>query len=67
MKFDEDRYIITDNGNVGKIALVLFILGLVSSVAGYMFDSKQFFHSYLVSFMFWTSISLGGLFMVMIH
>jgi hypothetical protein len=34
---------------------------------GYFIDSGQFFHSYLTAFTFWCTITLGGLFFVMIH
>ena len=43
------------------------IVGLIASAVGYFLDDKQFFFSYLTSFTFYTTISLGALFMVMIH
>jgi hypothetical protein len=43
------------------------IVGLIASAVGYFLDDKQFFFSYLTSFTIYTTISLGALFMVMIH
>jgi len=67
MKFEAGTYRITERGNVGKIALVIGVIGLLASAAGYFVDSKQFFFSYLTSFVFWTTIALGGLFFTMLH
>ncbi len=67
MKFDNQTYLLTDKGKFGNIALIIGILGLVLSAVGWFSDSKQFYHSYLVSFVFWVSIALGGLFFVMLH
>jgi hypothetical protein len=53
-----------------KVPRALFGLGtvgLIASVVGYFMDADQFFFSYLVSFVFFTSISLSALLMVMLH
>jgi len=43
------------------------IAGLILSAIGYFINSDQFFFSYLTSFVFFTSLGLGALFLVMIH
>ena len=43
-----------------------FILGVVStalSYLGYLNDVEHFYHSYLVSFVFWMTLSLGCMFL----
>tara|TARA_Y100000994_G_C15643261_1_gene422157 strand:- start:24 stop:1160 length:1137 start_codon:yes stop_codon:yes gene_type:complete len=47
-----------------------FILGVVStalSYLGYLNDIEHFYHSYLVSFVFWMTLSLGCMFFVLMH
>ena len=47
-----------------------FYLGLFSSILsylGYINDAKHFYHSYLVSFVFWITLSCGCMFFVMMH
>ncbi len=67
MKVDPKSYLLKDKGSLGKIALVIGVLGLLLSVIGYINDSKQFYFSYLTSFAFWVSLGLGGLFFTMLH
>jgi uncharacterized membrane protein YsdA (DUF1294 family) len=62
MNFDSTTYRITESGNFGKIALVIGIVGLALSAVGFMFDSTHFYFSYLVAFVFWVTLALGGLF-----
>jgi hypothetical protein len=45
---------------IGVVALV------ICAVAGF-FDSGSFFHSYLVAYVFWVSLALGSLGIVMLH
>ncbi|MCA9740465.1 hypothetical protein KC734_02940 [candidate division KSB1 bacterium] len=51
----------------GKIALIFGGAGLLLSAVGFFLDAKQFYHSYLAAFVFWTTIALGGLFFTMLH
>ena len=51
----------------GKIALIFGGAGLMLSAVGFFLDAKQFYHSYLAAFVFWTTIALGGLFFTMLH
>ena len=67
MKVDPKSYLVKDKGSLGKIALVIGIIGLLLSIFGYFSDSKQFYFSYLTSFAFWVSLGLGGLFFTMLH
>jgi hypothetical protein len=47
--------------------MVLAGLGGVGTVAAFFADSHQFAFSYLVAFMFFLSLGLGGLFLVILH
>ncbi|MEE8342138.1 MAG: hypothetical protein V3R52_08590 [Candidatus Neomarinimicrobiota bacterium] len=67
MKVDPKSYIFKEQGSLGTIALIIGAVGLVLSVFGYFGDSRQFYFSYLTSFVFWVSLGLGGLFFTMLH
>ncbi len=62
-----DQYKIAQSGNFGNRALVIGIIGLAVSLAGFFIDRGHFFHSYLIAFVFWLTLSLGGLFFTMLH
>ena len=64
---NEKSYRLSDSKNVGKKFLVIGLACLFISAIGYFMNAEQFFHSYLTSFMFWLSISLGVFFLLMIH
>ena len=49
------------------IALSVGCAGLVLCTGGVFFDPKQFFHSYLLAFTYWTGIALGSLALWMLH
>jgi hypothetical protein len=49
------------------LPLVLCGLGVLGSVLGVMRDPRQFGYSYLLAFMFFLSLGLGALFLVMLH
>lgn len=53
--------------SLGKICLIIGLVGLALNVLGFFHNHEQFFHSWLVAFAFWMSIALGGLFLVLIH
>ena len=67
MKIDAHTYRLDDAGALGKGSLIIGCIGLVLSVVGYFINAQQFFHSYLVAFVFWVTLGLGGLFFTMIH
>lgn len=50
-----------------KILFSVGAIGLIASAFGYFTNHEQFFFSYLVSFVFFTGISLASVFMVMFH
>jgi hypothetical protein len=53
---------------VQRIALIVGVLGLLATAAGYFVSGAgQFFHSYIFAFFFWIALSLGGLFVLMIN
>lgn len=67
MKLDLQTYRFKETGIFGSVALAIGLLGLATSAVGYFTETTQFFHSWLVAFMFWLSIGLGGLFFTMLH
>lgn len=67
MKFDSDTYKLTEAKGLGNALLIIGILVTALSAVGYFLDSKQFFMSYLVAWVFWVSIGLGALFFVMLN
>ena len=48
-------------------ALIAGIFGLAIGAAGYWFDPGQFFQGYLVAYVFWLTIALGCLGLLMLH
>ena len=50
-----------------KQALILGIVGLIATIAGYFIDQSQFFFSYLTAYMFWMTLVLGALFFTLLH
>jgi hypothetical protein len=50
-----------------KLPAVLMVVGAVLSVIGLVIKPAEFGYSWLLAFMFYLSIALGGLFLVMIH
>ncbi|MDX2127729.1 MAG: hypothetical protein SFU91_01690 [Chloroherpetonaceae bacterium] len=56
------------NLNFGRNALIVGLVGLISLVAGFFLTPRDnFFFAYLVGYVFWLSIALGGLFFTMLH
>ena len=52
---------------VQRIALVVGAASLALSGIGACFETRQFFYSCLVAFVFWTGLALGSLCVLMIH
>ncbi len=48
-------------------ALVVAVVGVVACVVGVIVNPNQFFHSYLMAFMFWLGVSLGSLAVAMMQ
>ena len=53
--------------NIGKLGLILFILGAVTGIVGFFLDPGRAAYSYLTSFLFLLSISVGSLLLVAIE
>ncbi len=51
----------------GRISLILGITCLALSVLGFVTDADQFYFSYLVAFVFWATLALGGLFFTLLQ
>ena len=49
------------------IALGIGIIGAIAGGYGYLSQSDQFFRSYLLAYIYWLSLSLGSLVILMIH
>ncbi|MBZ0265489.1 hypothetical protein K8I28_12565 [bacterium] len=67
MNLNQETYKLSGANNVGMIALVIGVVGLVLCGVGYAVDHARFFHAWLTAFLFWTTIGIGGLFMVLLH
>ncbi len=67
MNFDSSQYKFTQAGSIGKISMIVGIVMLAVSAFGYVTDSKQFFEAYLIGYIFWLSLALGGLFFTLIN
>ena len=50
-----------------KLPLILLVAGLVLGGIGAFVDPQRFAYSYLLAYMFFLSICLGGLFLVILH
>jgi hypothetical protein len=50
-----------------KRALIVGIIGLIATAAGFFIDKDQFFRAYLVGFVLWSGVTLGGLGMLMLQ
>ena len=48
-------------------ATIIGAVGIVALLAGAFLNTEQFFRSYLVAFIFWSSVSLGCLGWLMVH
>ena len=67
MNIDSSTYTFTQKGSNGKTALIIGIVFLLISAAGYFMDSARFFQSYLVAYIFWLTFALGGLFYTLVN
>jgi hypothetical protein len=67
MNINEKTLRLDSNDGFGKKALIAGIIGVAISIAGFVVNKGYFFHSYLTSWAFGSTIGLGGLFFVMLH
>lgn len=56
-----------ESANPSRVIIAIAAVGIIASLVGVVVNFEQFLHSYLTSFTFFISISLGSLFLVMIH
>ena len=66
MKLNESTYTLKDSGHVTRRFLLISYVGVLLSYVGYNYDPK-FIHSYLVCYLFFTTLTLGGMFFVLAH
>lgn len=48
-------------------SLVIGVISLLAAAAGALVSPGQFFHSYLLAYLFWLAAALGGLALMMLH
>jgi hypothetical protein len=48
-------------------ALAIGVIALASSVTGFANAAPRFYHAYLTAYIFWLTVGLGSLFLVMLH
>mgnify|MGYP006097546617 CR=1 FL=1 len=66
MKLNENTYTLDNSNQVIRRFLLISYVGILLSYIGYEYDPK-FLHSYLVCYLFFTTLTLGGLFFVLAH
>ena len=64
---NQESFTLSGTGAAERVAWIIGVAGIALSVVGYFTQSDQFFFSWLVAFVFWTSIALGGLFFTLLH
>lgn len=64
---DNKQKFYTESRFISKPALIIGVVTLIITAAGFFVDRQQFFFSYLVAFAFWATVTLGGLFFTLIH
>ena len=50
-----------------NLALVVGLIGIVGTAVGYKGNEDQFFQSYLLSYVYWISLTMGSLLVLMVH
>lgn len=61
---------VTDSPNLDRFrtpALVIGIIGLILAVVGAFMGLERFFQSYLYAFIFWLGLSMGCMFLLLLH
>ena len=66
MQMDNQTFILKDKGTFARKMFILSVAAFALSVIGLFVNSRQFFFSYLVAWVFWVSVGLGAMFFVML-
>jgi len=66
MKFNNISLTIENDSKMSQKLILMSFIGILLSIVGYYVDDR-FFHSYLVCYLFFITLSLGGLFFVLAH
>ena len=53
--------------SLASLPVFLILVGIIIALVGFFVDGAHFMHAWLVSFMFYLSICLGGFFLVLLH
>ena len=53
--------------SLASLPVYLIVVGIIVALVGFFVDGAHFMHAWLVSFMFYLSICLGGFFLVLLH
>ena len=68
--FDEAALMARPTEEISRLsgrALVIAVVGVVATAAGYFIASEHFWESYLIAYIFWIGITLGALAVVMVQ
>ncbi|MFQ6604631.1 MAG: hypothetical protein ACE5D8_03650 [Fidelibacterota bacterium] len=65
--YDSTTKRITGGEKTGQLFLIGGLMFSALSGLGYFMNAGQFFYSWLVAFIFWTTIGLGALFFILVH
>ena len=67
MNFDNSTFTFKDQGKYGNTSLGIGLVFIIAMIAGYFMDSVQFYQSYLLGYLFWLTLALGGLFFTLVN
>ncbi len=67
MEFKQQSFTLNGTGLAEKLAFIIGGISIALSAVAFFVNPGQFYFSWLVAFVFWTSIALGGLFFTLIH
>ena len=56
-----------ESGKIKRLALIIGGVALLVFLVGAVIDRQQFFHSYLIAYIFWTGIAVGSLALLMLQ
>lgn len=66
MQVNDKTFTIEKDNNIARKFIFISIAGILLSLIGY-YNDPRFFYSYLVCYLFFITLSLGGLFFVLAH